>query len=418
MHIAIIESKLDGKGGSQRQALSLALELKKMGHAVKVYALACNKEACFPDMLNQLEIVCLPSVNRSLHKKPMKIFGPFNYMFYAREESRRARELAFHIDRNTDILNPHDRLGFRTAYYFKRLVKDIPAVLMMSDILTKGWMAWRRQQLNPALVPSLRKKLFNRIVDAYEVRKFIMPHEGIVTLDNRTKAWVDDYFGKKAVVVRSGLDIEKFPFVFHRAPSYQVKILMAGIFFIHRRYEDAIRAVKMLVDKHYDVYLSVAGIYARNSEYADYYRKLCDLVGELNLNDRVKFLGNISDEELLSQYHHNDIYVSPNHLQSWGLAVFEAMACGMPVIVSKTAGASEVLTDGKTGLLVNPKSPQEIANAIERLCGDFDLYATLSSSGREFVEKNISWKQYAQGMTRVFEDIMNQRKENTNSLLP
>ncbi|MDP3770473.1 MAG: glycosyltransferase family 4 protein, partial [bacterium] len=356
MKIAIIESKLNGKGGSQRQALCLALELQNMGHRVTMYTLAYDKDKCFSDTLAQLNVVYTHSVRGKRHAIPF--LGFLNYFRYSYQESKAAKALALLIDPDTDIVNAHDRLGFRVAAYAKKYVRPFPVVLMMSDILTKGWIAWRRAQFNKDYAPSLKQKLLNRLIDAYEVRKFILSHEKIVVLDNRTKQWVSEYFGKDAVVVRSGLDLETFPYIKrHITPTGQFSVFMAGIFFLHRRYEDAIQAVKILRDKGYDISLTIAGDNSANHEYAGYYKDLTVLTRELGLEGVVTFLGKISDDELISRYQHSDIYISPNHLQSWGLAVFEAMASGCPVIVSKTAGASEVLTDGENALLVPPKNP-------------------------------------------------------------
>ena len=412
MKIAIIESKLDGKGGSQRQAISLALELQNMGNNVTVYTLAYDKDKCFTDMLNKLRIV---QIARRPAYKNIRVLHFFNYFRYSAAESRAARQLALLIDPNTDVLNPHDRLGFRVAAYAKKLVSPFPVVLMMSDILTKGWIAWRRGQFNKKYKPRWRQTLFNLVIDVYEVRKFILPHEKIVVLDNRTKHWVKEYFGKEADVVRSGLDLEKFPYVErHFLTEKKAAIFMAGIFFIHRRYEDAIRAVRILLDAGYHIKLSIAGNHSANEEYAGYYKDLAAITNKLGLEKNVKFLGKISDEELIGCYQQSDIYISPNHLQSWGLAVFEAMASGCPVIVSKTAGASEVLTDGVNTLLVNPKSPEEIAHAVKRLVDDAELYQKLSKDGRVFVEKNISWQHYAEGMLKVYNAAIKEKKNNGN----
>ncbi len=401
MKIAIIESKLDGMGGSQRQALSLALELQNMGNDVTVYTLTYNKDKCFTSILEKLHIVHCANARQKLKAIPMLRF--LNYFRYSARESRAARDLALLIDVHTDVINAHDRLGFRVATYAKRYIHGAPVVLMMSDILTKQWIAWRRAQFKKKYILSLRQKIFNWIVDWYEVRKFILPHEKITVLDNRTKEWVKKYFNKEAIVVRSGLDLEKFSYV-ARAPlsKKKIKIFMAGIFFVHRRYEDAIRAVSILIHKGYEISLYLAGDHGANEEYAGYYQELITLVDELGLEKYITFLGNISDEELLHYYQESDIYISPNHLQSWGLAVFEAMASGCPVIVSKTAGASEVLTDGEHALLVSPKSPEEIAHAVKRLIDNPNLYQMLSRNGRLFVEQHISWHQYAEGMMSVF----------------
>jgi glycosyltransferase involved in cell wall biosynthesis len=76
-------------------------------------------------------------------------------------------------------------------------------------------------------------------------------------------------------------------------------------------------------------------------------------------------------------------------LASWheplGVAYMEAMAAGVPVIGTDAGGVRELLTDGETGLLVPPQSPEALAGAIARLAGDPALCARLSEAGRAHV---------------------------------
>lgn len=146
--------------------------------------------------------------------------------------------------------------------------------------------------------------------------------------------------------------------------------------------------------------MNIVGDYQSDKSY---YQKLAKFVKDCSLGDAVNFLGKVSDGELRHQYETNDIFVFPNHMQTWGLVVFEAMASGLPVIVSKTTGAAEVLENGETAILVNAKSPDEIADAIRQLVDDANFYSKFSQNGRKFVEENISWSKYTQGMLAAFE---------------
>lgn len=404
MNIAIIESKLDGKGGSQRQALSFALALQKLGHNVTVYTLSYMKEKCFPEMLDQLQVVSLKEKPPRPKGITLKPFGFLNYFIRSRYENRLAQNLALLISLDTQILNPHDRMGFRVAAFYKKRVRNIPSVAMMSDIITKTWSNWRKSQFHSYLRPSLAGRLWYAIIDIYEVRKFILPHEGMTVLDSRTQKWAKQYFGKEAIIIRSGLDLEKFPYR-ERQPldNRIIKVFLVGAFFFHRRYEDAIMAVKVARDQGFDIELSIAGDYSGNSEYNNYYLRLLSLAQELKIGDYVNFLGKISDEELLRCYRDYDIYISSNHLQSWGLAVFEAMASGLPVIVSSTAGASEVLTHRENAMIVEAKSPGKIAAILQEYIKNPFLYLALSKAGRRFVEENISWERSAKNLLNVFE---------------
>ena len=378
------------RGGTQRQAIELARELKRLGHQIKLYTFIYSPKDCFPELLARLDVISLDYYPR--HS---------NYLINYFAENRAALKLARKIDPDTEILNPHDQVSYRVAAYFKAKIKNIPSVWMSNDLPTKMFSFWKQSRLDLSFSAPLFKKILWRIIDWYEIRKFIRPQDKLTVLDNCNKDYARRFLGKDAIVVRSGLDLGGFNFV-KRMPlqSKSAKILATGIFFPHRRFEDAIRAVKILQNNGYKVELNIVGDYSSDKSY---HQKLVALVRVDALDKSVNFLGKISDEELQKQYVSNDIFVFPNHMQTWGLVVMEAMASGLPVVVSKTTGAAEVLTDGEDALMVNPKSPEEIAESIERLIDNPDLYLKLSQNGRKFVEENISWQKYAQGMLKVFE---------------
>ena len=413
MKIAIIHSRLNIKGGSQRHCLAYASALQQLGHDITVYVMAYERERCFPEMLDKLRVRPLAGYHPDKQKSKSKWLKFFNYFVYSRRESRAAQSLAAQIQDDTDILFAHDRLAFRVATFAKKRL-GIPSVLMMADILTKSWASWRQSELDARLALPLRTRMFYKLIDAYEMRRFIKPHDALIVVDTRTKEWAKRYFHKDAVVVRNGIEIDTFPYREHSSPRQNaVKLLAVGIFFVHRRYEDIIKAAAILRKRGVDVKLVIAGD-NQTPAYAAYGKVLYSLVAELNLRSRVSFPGRISEEELIRLYGEYDMYISANHLQSWGLAVFEAMACGMPVIVSKTAGASEVLTHGENALLVNPKAPEEIADAVEHLIKNPSLYAHMSERGRKFVEANISWERSAKSVVEIFEKLQAKKVGKNN----
>jgi glycosyltransferase involved in cell wall biosynthesis len=86
---------------------------------------------------------------------------------------------------------------------------------------------------------------------------------------------------------------------------------------------------------------------------------------------RVSYLGRLSGDDVLRAYIAADIFVLPSLSESWGLAVNEAMACGLPVIVSDQVGcANDLVQRGETGLVVGAQCENELASAIRQLAGD------------------------------------------------
>lgn len=377
MKIALIIHKLNIKGGVQRHVLAVARELKKMGHAVKIYTFIYDKQSLFTDEVAGLEVITLRN------------YRPLRSSADIWRENMAAKELAGLIDKDTEILNPHDQVCYKVAYYFKKDIKNIPAVWTMHDMPTKGWFFWRERQFRPELKLSPLKKAAYLAIDKLNVKRYIKKMDGILVLDKRDKNWVKEIFGMESEIIGNGLDIEKFPFKARTViADGNIKILMQGIFAVHRRFEDGIRALKMLRDGGFDASLTIIGDF--NSDKI-YYNMILALIREKDLEKHVFLKGVVSEDELTAAYGEHDVFLFPNHLQSWGLAVFEAMASGMPVIVSRTAGSSDVLTDGENALLIDELSPPDIAQKLQKLINNPALYAALSRNGRAFVEKNISW---------------------------
>ena len=90
-------------------------------------------------------------------------------------------------------------------------------------------------------------------------------------------------------------------------------------------------------------------------------------IQEADLTDRVDIIGSVSQEKLVYYYNSCDIFVMPSLHESFGLAALEAMACGIPVVVSDVGGLKTFVTDSETGFLVAPANANEIAVRIALL---------------------------------------------------
>ena len=113
----------------------------------------------------------------------------------------------------------------------------------------------------------------------------------------------------------------------------------------------------------------------------------------LNLKDRVLFYRPRSD--VLFFYAAADAYVGPSIEDAFGLPVIEAMACGLPVIASVRAGASQAIEHGSNGfLLQDPTSPQELAQCVGNLFSDQALRDRLGKSA-EITARGYSWEKNA-----------------------
>jgi UDP-glucose:(heptosyl)LPS alpha-1,3-glucosyltransferase len=124
------------------------------------------------------------------------------------------------------------------------------------------------------------------------------------------------------------------------------------------------------------------------------------LLRELRLDDRVRFLAPSAD--VLSFYAAADAYVAPSLEDAFGLPILEAMACGLPVIASVQAGASENVVDGTTGyLLRDPTNHVELAGLLRQLASDKSAAQKIGAAAAHYVKASVSWDHNASA-TREF----------------
>ncbi|OHA20654.1 MAG: hypothetical protein A2836_02230 [Candidatus Taylorbacteria bacterium RIFCSPHIGHO2_01_FULL_45_63] len=402
MKIAVITRSLIFSGGGERQAIQFSIELLKLGHEVTLYTTKHDSKGCFPDDVKKITLKTLAFEQKSLFPASLKRLPLVGDFFHMYAENRLAKRVALMIDSDTEVLNPNDSWGTHVALYFKKRNPRAVSVLMLNDLYTARWSLFDDPLFGGR--KSLLKWPLYFLKDFFERTLFFHNLDSVVVLNNRTVGLVSHYMKKESVIVRSGVDLNHFSYR-QRSPLQKdkpIRLFCHGIFYIHRRYEDAIEALQILVREGYDATLTISGDYESRDIFRAYYDRLAKLVEVHALSSRVTFSGLVSESELLELYNQADIFVSPAHLQTWGIAVFEAAASGLPTIISRTIGAAEVLEDRVNTMMVNPAKPNEIAEAVQSLVESPLLYDTIAKEANRFVRNNVSWRRYAEHMLAIF----------------
>ncbi len=135
---------------------------------------------------------------------------------------------------------------------------------------------------------------------------------------------------------------------------------------------------------------------------------LVQLAARLGITDRTKFVGAVAHAEVPHWLHQLDIYAAPSRLdsESFGVAVIEAGACGLPVVVSDAGGLPEVVVAGETGLVVPREDVPALQAALKRLVLDAGLRARLGAAGRAHVEREYEWGRCVSLMERCYADTI------------
>jgi len=126
------------------------------------------------------------------------------------------------------------------------------------------------------------------------------------------------------------------------------------------------------------------------------------LVRDLGLADVTEMPGLIPHSEVPNYLNRLDVYVTASRSESFGVAVLEASACGIPVVVTDVGGLPEVVEDGKTGIIVPPEDPAAVADAVEALVRNPERRLQMGQAGREMVARRYSWDESVRIMEGVY----------------
>ena len=229
----------------------------------------------------------------------------------------------------------------------------------------------------------------------------------ITTISEFTKNEVIEYFDvspDKIQVIHLGVD-EKFKKINDKIYLDKVKqkyglgdnyILFLGNHFKHKNLEILAQAfcrLKQQISLKHKLVLCGDVIDKRaNADILTY-------ADQEGISDEIKVIGPVEEEDILGLYNLADLFVFPSLYEGFGLPVLEAMACGVPVVASNQSSIPEVA--GDAACLVDPTSPAQLAEAIQKVCTDGQYRQRLIDKG--FVRaKKFSWENTARETLEMY----------------
>jgi glycosyltransferase involved in cell wall biosynthesis len=385
--IALIIHELINEGGGERQCVSVARALARLGNEVIVFTSSYSRH-CFPEICRELNI---HETGRGLFaflRRPLFVRAYFDM-----------RRLAARVDEPHQVWNPHHWPAQWGALRLKRKLGGA-VVWTCNDVPN----AYEKAQLRHSLTQWLRSLIY-RLYYYYD-RAQNQQIDLTVLLSESAEREFTAVYPFRTRVVRSGADTENFN---PGGDRQQIRarfgyteadfvVMWLGIFMPHRRLEDAIASLKLLQDQGYSVKLLLAGT---GELFPAYLQSMKNLACDLGVEQHTTFAGKVADSELRDFYCAADAFVFPNEKQTWGLAVLEAMACGTPVLVSTGAAVSEVLADSENAVLFPPRSPEALAAKIRLLLDDPALRRRIAQNAIQLVRNQYTWEQFASRMSEV-----------------
>ena len=152
----------------------------------------------------------------------------------------------------------------------------------------------------------------------------------------------------------------------------------------YKGHETVIRAIAKVRQQIPGVHYYVAGR-------GDLLPSLKNLARDLKVEEAVHFLGYVDDSVLSAIYSQCDVFVMPSKKEGFGLVFAEAMAHGKPCIAGNQDASPEVVRHNQTGLIVEPRNVDQIADAILTLISDDELRNKFGAKGKQLVTEEFSF---------------------------
>jgi glycosyltransferase involved in cell wall biosynthesis len=205
---------------------------------------------------------------------------------------------------------------------------------------------------------------------------------------------------------------------FLQTPAVQDReliVLYVGRLTAGKGVPELICAARIVVDRHPDpaLHFVLVGQGPLRS-------RLCDLVREAGLQGRVVFRGAIPAarrDELVRLYQQSSAFVLPSHHEGMSTVLLEAMACGLPVVSTAVGGAPEVIDHGRNGLLVPPRDPEALAEALLALLGDDPLCRELGRNAKATIERQYTWEAVGARYVACYERLLSDRARGRGDAL-
>jgi len=205
----------------------------------------------------------------------------------------------------------------------------------------------------------------------------------------------------KIDIMRNGVDTNFFTPPNSRVKREKFSILYVGRLVHLKGLIDLVKSAKYVCKECPNVSFTLIG----NGALRPVLEKI---VHKSGLKNNFLFLGFATRrKELVKHYQRNSIFVLPSYYEGMPTSILEAMSCKMPIVATNIPGINEIIVNGETGLLVPPRNPEKLANAIITLLNDNKLRKRMGNAGREKVEREFSWKEIAKKVIEIYTNILN-----------
>jgi len=329
----------------------------------------------------------------------------------SKELIKKGHEVVLFCRKDSTLYNEARKAGIKSFEVFDKNKYLIGSIRKIKSILNAGKYDIIHTHHSHdlwALVPALRKinvKLFLTKHVASIPKKDLLHRylykrvNGLFAISNYIKECVIEKYPvpkEKIYLLHDFINLKNFnKSLYNRndtrkiysIPEDALVIGMAGRISPGKGHEDFIDTAKIILKNNpQNIYFVVIGGASHGEDV--YGNKIKLYAKESGVEDKIIFTGfNSEIPKLLNML---DIFVLPSHEESFGIIVLEAMAMELPVIATNNAGVVDIVEDNETGILIEPKKPERIAESIKILMNDKNKRNNFGIKGRKRVDEVFS----------------------------
>jgi len=138
----------------------------------------------------------------------------------------------------------------------------------------------------------------------------------------------------------------------------------------------------------------------------DYAKQVYQFIADHNLSQKVKFLGHISEKNLLKEYSQAFALVLPSLEETAPVSISQAMAASLPVLASKVGGIPYMVTEGETGFLFEPRDPVGIVEAVRKIFSNSDNTAQMGSIAKAAALKRFGLRSVSEKTSNLYHHLL------------
>ena len=386
-------------GGQGIYVKYLSKALHDLGHEIDVFS-----GPPYPDLDPKIKLVKIPSLGLYEKKSkfydvnPMMLLKPINLFEWLSVNSggfpepytfgKRIKKILKQNLNKYDVIHDNQSLAYELLFFQKKK----PLVTTIHHPISLD-LSYQLQSTNDIFLKLLMRRWHSFLV----MQKFVAKRlKKIVVPSNSSMDDIKDEFRvdkNKMERVMNGIDlnvfypdskIQKIPFKLVTVASADVPL--KGLDYL-------LKALSDLAEVYSDISLSIIGEQKKGGHTER-------LIKKLNLEKRVNFFSNLTQEDLRKTYCEAELAIIPSLYEGFGFAAIEAMACGVPLISTSGGALPEVVKD--TGIIIPSKSTKEIFNTIDFLLSSPDKAKELSEKALERARSKFSWETIAKKLEKVY----------------